>query len=323
MKKTSIIICILLFSVTSAYAQATTPPKDPIPGLVGQLSDEKRGDAAADALGGIVPSEQSRQLLRSCLKSANQAERGRAAKVLGQWHDAESAPEVESLLFNKDAKVRQNALLGYSMLYQQTPERYRLEILVKVINTEKEFETRKLAVDVLKQIPGKKTDDALQQLMKSVDDNRVLSRLLYAVGKRGDTMMTVPVLQIVIANDDPDVRAAGFYAFGRFHAEEAVPYITKIMHTAKKMDPEMKLQAFEALARIGKPVDFKDYLVHLYDTDGCDECYSFKDTLLDLVEANVKPGDKDTLAFLESFKKIAAGRFQEKIQSIIKKINGQ
>ena len=176
MKKASIIICILLFSVTSAYAQATTPPKDPIPGLVGQLSDEKRGDAAADVLGSVVPSDQSRQLLRLCLKSANQAERGRAALVLGQWHDAQSAPEIEQLFFNNDAKVRQNALAGYSMLYQQTPERYSLEVLVKVIETEKEFETRKRAVDVLKQIPGKKTDDALPQLMKSVDDNRVLSR---------------------------------------------------------------------------------------------------------------------------------------------------
>ena len=316
----SITCCLFFSSAVPSRVQAVTPPKDPVPVLVGQLSDDRRGDAAAEALGGIVPSEQSRQLLRSCLKSANQAERGRAALVLGQWHDFQSAPGIEELLSNNDVTVRKDAITGYSVLYQQAPERYDVKLLEKFIRTETDFENLRTAVDRLASTAGKETDEALLRIMKSEKNNKVLCRTLYDVGKRGKTMMTLPVLNIVQANDDPDVRAAGFYAFGKFHDEEAEPYITRIMHSAKKMNAEMKLQAYEALTSIGRPVDFKDYLVHLYDTDGCDECYSFKDALLGLVAANVKPGDKETLAFLVSFKKVAAARFQEQIGSIIKKI---
>ena len=294
-----------------------------VPGLVSLLDDKNHGDAAADALGNISPSEESRRIARSCFDSEDPRVRGLAALVLGRWQDSKSAPEIEALLFHNDLKERKNAIIGYSLLYQQAPERYNLDVLERLVMTEKDRDIRRTAVDIIKLIPGKNTDDALLRLIKSEKDNKVLSRLLYSVGDRNDTMMALQALQIIQENDNPDVRAAGFYALGRFRAEEAEPYITTVMHTAKRMNAEMKLQAFEAFVRIGRPVDYKDYLVHMYDADGCEECYSFKDALLDLVEANVKPGDKDTLAFLVSFREKAAPRYIEKVDSIIKKIDRQ
>ena len=292
-----------------------------VPDLAGFLSDEKRGDEAGTALCGISPSDESRRMLRKRLISDNALERGRAARVLGQWHDIQSAPNIEALLFNEDIKIRKYALAGYSVLYKQMPERYDPDLLEKFIKKETDFENLRTAVDLLATVPGKKTSESLLRIMNSEKDDKVLSRLLYDIADRGETTATLPVLQIIQDNDDPDVRAAGFYVFGKLRAEETVPYITKIMHTAKRMNPEMKLQAFEALSNIGRPVDIKDYLVYLYDDTVNCGCYTYKDALLNLVEANVRPGDKDALAFMETFKKNADGRYQEKIDSIIKKIN--
>jgi HEAT repeat protein len=294
-----------------------------VPELSTLLKDERTKDRAKDILKDIDPGNESRSLLRAMLDSDDAKERGGAAYVLGYWRDSGSVTKIEKLVFDRDVSVREDALDGYGALYSETPEKYDLDMVAKVINTrDNEFATRKKAISMLRRIPGMRTSEVLLELIKNTKENRILTRLLFAVGRSSDDSMVVPILDILNGNTDPDVKGAAMSALGMLKAEEAVPYIADAIAKGNIVNDSMRYEGFQALTAIGKCVDCRPFLKYLgndYES-GCNDCDGFNDKLLDLIEMCARPGDKDIVNALETYKAKGDRRLAPRAEQILEKL---
>jgi hypothetical protein len=171
-------------------------------------------------------------------------------------------------------------------------------------------------------IPGKKTPSTLLELIKSTKENRILSRLLFTVGRCPDESMVVPIMEILYENKDPDVKGAAMNALGELRAEAAVPYIVDAINKGERVNDSMKYEGFQALKLIGRPVDVRPFLKYLGNKyeDGCDDCSGFNDELLELIDQNIKPKDKDIIAALEEYKAKGDRRLAPRAEQILEKV---
>ncbi|HEY3347472.1 MAG TPA: HEAT repeat domain-containing protein, partial [Nitrospirota bacterium] len=215
--------------------------------------------------------------------------------------------------------VREYALSGYDNMIEAGLVNCSLPKVLSIVSTDKNsVATRVKAVRIIARIPGEETGNELLRLIQKETNPAILTEVLYQSGENATGEMIYPALEILVSDQDPEVKAAAVYLLRKLEANEAYPHILNLAKDGKLTNENLMLESFAALSKIGKKGDATHFLTYLNrEVIGCPDCYNYKDTLLDLIENCSPPGNKESIAALEKFRLKASARMAEKVDKAL------
>jgi len=270
--------------------------------LIGLLSDPAYYTAAIDVLKDIKPSKDTLESISKLANSTNAGERAAAAYLLGKWQDTESLNVVTGLMKDSDPVVRRYAMQGYRMMFINDRENMDTPLLVGMLD-DPDDQVRESAVLML---GDKKGSDIVEPLLKVIDTDKsrkVRETAIASLENKAGEKVILPLIGVLDDKDaTPGELSSAIYILGMLKAREAVPHIVDLFREGHVEDGGLQQDSFDALRKIGEPVDLSLFMPYLKKGD---PHHVGTDQLLALLDAQAKPGDEKVVEGLKKF--IASG----------------
>jgi HEAT repeat protein len=226
------------------------------PFLIDKLAKKEKIKASTNILAQISRTDDLAKSLRNMLSSPDAVLRGASAYILGEWHDAASAGEIETLLGDKDMGVRENAVAAY----QKVTSNYNQKLLVSLLKDESDT-VRMKAADLLSNVQDVEPALIAAPLTNAATKDKsveVRKNALWALAAR-DVAGASLVLIEALYDPDWDVQATALSGIAELKDEAAVPYIMKMFKEHRINNKHALNQACRALISIGKPVEIEPF----------------------------------------------------------------
>ncbi len=289
-----------------------------LPRMLELLDDPERHDAALGILSRISPSESKLKLVRAHLTSDDAVKRSDALRLLGIWRDKLSEEAVIRLMDDKEPSVRRSAIRAYAELYRDAPDKYDAGLLIKELK-DPDVEVRAAATEALSRMDDDRVVPTMMGLLETEKEHVVLASAITALSDRKVEEAAFPILKLLDKND-PDkelFQTVVIYALGELKAKEAAPYLMEMFKGGEPVEFHVRQEAFDALAKIGEPVDLSLLLKYL---EPGDIHHNSTNQLLGLLEAQAKHGDKKVIDALKEFRKHASAPQTKMVDRILKRI---